>query len=61
MNLAIEITSDFICPWCLVAEKRLNKAIAQLNSSVNIQRIWYPFELNPDMPEMGMERKIYRS
>lgn len=61
MNLTIEITSDFICPWCLVAEKRLNKAIAQLNPSVNIQRIWYPFELNPDMPEMGMERKIYRS
>ena len=61
MNLAIEITSDFICHWCLVAEKRLNKAIAQLNSSVNIQRIWYHFELNPEMPEMGMERKIYRS
>ena len=61
MTLTIEITSDFICPWCLVAEKRLNKAIAQLNPSVNIQRIWYPFELNPQMPEMGMERKIYRS
>ena len=61
MTLTIEITSDFICPWCLVAEKRLNKAIAQLNTSVNIQRIWYPFELNPDMPEMGMERKTYRS
>lgn len=45
----------------MVAEKRLNKAIAQLNSSVNIERLWYPFELNPDMPEMGMERKIYRS
>ncbi|MEM6752242.1 MAG: DsbA family oxidoreductase [Cyanobacteria bacterium P01_C01_bin.38] len=61
MTLTIEITSDFICPWCLVAEKRLNKAIAQLNPSVNIERIWYPFELNPDMPGMGMERKIYRS
>lgn len=61
MTLTIEITSDFICPWCLVAHTRLNKAIAQLNPSVNIQRIWYPFELNPHMPEMGMERKTYRS
>ena len=61
MTLTIEIVSDFICPWCLVAEARLNKAIAQLNTSVNIQRIWYPFELNPDMPEMGMQRKTYRS
>jgi predicted DsbA family dithiol-disulfide isomerase len=61
MTLRIEITSDFICPWCLVAETRLNQAIEQLNSSIEIQRIWYPFELNPDMPEAGMNRKTYRS
>jgi len=61
MMLTIEITSDFICPWCLVAETRLNRAIAQLKPAVNIQRIWHPFELNPDMPETGMDRKTYRS
>jgi predicted DsbA family dithiol-disulfide isomerase len=61
MTLTIAITSDFICPWCLVAEMRLNQAIKQLNSSVEIQKIWYPFELNPDMPEAGMDRKVYRS
>lgn len=61
MTLTIAITSDFICPWCLVAETRLNQAIKQLNSPVEIQRIWYPFELNPDMPEAGMDRKTYRS
>ncbi|MEM9007191.1 MAG: DsbA family oxidoreductase [Cyanobacteria bacterium P01_F01_bin.86] len=61
MTLTITITSDFICPWCLVAETRLKRAIAQLDSSVEIQQIWYPFELNPDMPEAGMDRKTYRS
>lgn len=61
MTITIEITSDFICPWCLVAHTRLNKAIAQLNNQVDIQLIWYPFELNPHMPEMGMDRKIYRT
>lgn len=61
MTLTIAITSDFICPWCLVAETRLNQAIEQLNSPVEIQRIWYPFELNPEMPEAGMDRKTYRS
>lgn len=61
MTLTIAITSDFICPWCLVAETRLNRAIEELNSSVEIQQIWYPFELNPDMPEAGMDRKTYRS
>ena len=61
MTLTIEIASDFICPWCLVAETRLNKAIAQLNPSADIQRIWHPFELNPNMPEMGMDRQTYRT
>lgn len=61
MTLTIEITSDFICPWCLVVDKRLNRAIEQLKAPVNIKRLWYPFELNPTMPEAGMNRKTYRS
>lgn len=68
MTLTIEMTSDFICPWCLVADTNLQKAItslssanAQLGNPVEIQRIWYPFELNPDMPEAGMDRKTYRT
>ncbi|MEH2419564.1 MAG: DsbA family oxidoreductase [Nostoc sp.] len=61
MTLTITITFDFICPWCLVAETRLNQAIAQLNSAVKIERLWFPFELNPQMPEAGMDRKAYRT
>ncbi|MEM8810890.1 MAG: DsbA family oxidoreductase, partial [Cyanobacteria bacterium P01_G01_bin.38] len=61
MTLTIEITSDFMCPWCLVAETRLKKAIAQLNSLADIEVIWHPFELNPNMPEMGIDRRTYRS
>ena len=57
----IKITSDFICPWCLVAEIRLNQAIAKLNTNLEIKRIWYPYELNPTMPEAGIERKVYRT
>jgi predicted DsbA family dithiol-disulfide isomerase len=56
MTLVIKITSDFICPWCLVAETRLNRAIEQLNTPTDIKRIWYPYELNPTMPEAGMDR-----
>ncbi len=61
MTLKIEITSDFICPWCLVVDTRLNRAIEQLKTPIEIKRIWYPFELNPAMPEAGMNRKTYRS
>jgi predicted DsbA family dithiol-disulfide isomerase len=61
MTLTIAIASDFICPWCLVTDVRLKQAIEQLDSPIAIQQIWYPFELNPDMPIAGMERKTYRS
>ena len=61
MTLTIKITSDFICPWCLVAETRLSKAIKQLDTNIEIKQIWYPYELNPTMPVDGMERKTYRT
>lgn len=61
MTLTIQITSDFICPWCILADTRLNRAIEQLETPIEIQRIWYPFELNPNMPEAGMDRKTYRT
>jgi predicted DsbA family dithiol-disulfide isomerase len=61
MTLTIEITSDFICPWCLVVDKRIDRAIKLLKTPIEVRRIWYPFELNPTMPEAGMDRKTYRS
>lgn len=61
ITIEIAITSDFICPWCLVAEARLNKAVKQLDTNIDIKRIWYPYELNPTMPEAAIERKAYRT
>jgi len=61
MTLTITITSDFICPWCLIGERRLEKAIAALPAGVTVERKWRPFELNADMPQEGMDRRAYRS
>ena len=61
MILTIEMTSDFICPWCWVAETRLQRALAQLDSAVDVQWVWHPFELNPDMPAAGLDRRTYRT
>lgn len=61
MNLTVTITSDFICPWCLVGERRLAKALASLPEGTTVQTRWRPFELNPDMPVQGVDRKTYRS
>ncbi|MEM1255046.1 MAG: DsbA family oxidoreductase [Cyanobacteria bacterium P01_H01_bin.21] len=61
MTLTIEITSDFICPWCLIAHHNLQQAIAKLEMPADIQWVWHPFELNPDMPAAGMDRRTYRT
>jgi predicted DsbA family dithiol-disulfide isomerase len=50
---------DVICPWCYVGKRRLEKALA-LVSSENIRLTWLPFELNPDMPKEGIDRRSYR-
>ncbi|MGQ8632751.1 DsbA family oxidoreductase [Agrobacterium sp. DKPNP3] len=61
MSIPVTITSDFICPWCLIGERRLLKAIEELAESPSVDLRWQPFELNPSMPADGMNRKIYRS
>jgi len=61
MQIQINLTSDFICPWCYIGEKRLARAIEGLPAGVDVKLHWLPFELNPDMPSDGMDRKIYRS
>ena len=57
----ITIYSDVICPWCYVGKRRLEAALASLDAPVPLQFSWRPFELNPDMPAEGVERKVYRS
>ena len=60
--LPIVVYSDVICPWCYVGKRRLEAALAgpgMPRHQVNFS--WRPFELNPDMPAEGIERKVYRA
>ena len=61
MPLTIAVFSDVICPWCYLGKRRLERALDQLSlrSTTSVQ--WLPFELNPDMPEHGTERALYRA
>jgi DSBA-like thioredoxin domain len=59
--LAIEVISDAICPWCWVAKRRLGRAIAALAPAMTASVTWRPFELNPEMPKAGVDRRAYRS
>jgi predicted DsbA family dithiol-disulfide isomerase len=61
VTLNIEIISDAICPWCYVAKRNFEQALAQLPKDVTVTLRWMPFELNPDMPLDGKDRRAYRS
>lgn len=61
MRIPINVTSDFICPWCYIGEKRLARALERLPNDLEVQLQWLPFELNPDMPPAGMDRHTYLS
>ena len=60
MNITVDVISDVICPWCLIGKRRLEKAIVALGGKHEVQVHWHPFQLNPNMPKEGVNRKEYR-
>ncbi|NND55201.1 MAG: disulfide bond formation protein DsbA, partial [Gammaproteobacteria bacterium] len=54
-TLQIEIVSDFVCPWCYIGKKRLEKALDSV-PDVKAEIVWRPFQLSPDMPREGRNR-----
>lgn len=59
MELKIEVTSDIVCPWCYVGKRRLDKALASFSKLVPVSITWKPYQLNPDLPAEGVDRKSY--
>ncbi len=59
--VTVTVIQDFICPWCLVGERRLAAAIAGLPDPGAVRVRYLPFELNPDMPPEGVDRRAYRT
>lgn len=60
MPIRIEAIVDTICPWCYIGKKRLEKALSREQLD-NLIINWRPFLLNPDMPNGGIDRKLYLS
>jgi predicted DsbA family dithiol-disulfide isomerase len=56
MNVAIDIVSDFVCPWCFIGKSRLTAAVALVHEKhpeTRFQFNWLPYFLNPDTPAAG--------
>jgi len=60
-NLTVDVISDVICPWCYIGKRRLEKAVRASGRSHEVQVPWHPFQLNPQMPKEGMDRRKYRT
>jgi predicted DsbA family dithiol-disulfide isomerase len=56
--MRIDVFSDVVCPWCFVGKRRLEQALAQAKLE-DAEIHWHAFQLNPDLPPEGVDRKSY--
>jgi predicted DsbA family dithiol-disulfide isomerase len=57
-ELTIDVYSDVICPWCYIGKRRLERALNHTHET-QARVVWRPFQLNPTMPQAGMDRTRY--
>jgi predicted DsbA family dithiol-disulfide isomerase len=55
----IDVVSDVVCPWCYIGKRHLESALAQLPEAERPVVRWHPFQLNPDLPATGIDRRRY--
>ena len=58
-TLKIDIVSDIVCPWCVIGFKNLKKAMQELQTELNFEISWKPYELHPEIPQEGYDKKLY--
>ena len=56
--IKLDILSDPICPWCYIGKSNLDRALEK-HPEHPFEIEWHPFQLNPDMPKSGMDRRAY--
>jgi predicted DsbA family dithiol-disulfide isomerase len=59
--LSIDVVSDVVCPWCYIGKRKLEAALASPEAAglPPVRITWHPFQLNPDLPPEGIDRKAY--
>ena len=58
-KILIDIVSDIVCPWCAIGYKKLSGAITELGNEITFEVNWKPYELHPEIPKEGFDKKEY--
>ncbi len=56
--MRIDVVADTACPWCYIGKRRLERALAS-RPQRDVEIVWRPYFLNPDVPAEGAEREAY--
>ncbi|MDP2259657.1 MAG: DsbA family oxidoreductase [Caulobacter sp.] len=56
--MQIDFIADVVCPWCYLGWRRLQAALA-MRPDIEAQVVWRPYQLDPTLPEEGVDRKAY--
>lgn len=51
-TLQVDVIADLACPWSFLGKKRLDEALAAVHGPSTVT--WYPFQINPGIPDNGM-------
>lgn len=57
-KITVEVYSDFVCPWCWIAKKRLEKAIGALPSDVEVEVVPRAYRLAKGMQPIAFEKAL---
>jgi len=57
--LHVEVVADLVCPFCYLGKRRLDHAMQAVQGPSDVN--WYPYQLNPEMPESGLPLDEYLS
>ncbi len=58
--MIVDVIVDTVCPWCYVGKVRFEKALA-MRPGHAVEIGWRPFQLNPNIPSEGKDRRAYLS
>lgn len=57
-KLDVDVYFDFICPWCLIGKRQLERALQEVIAdypSVEVRAQWHGVQLLKDLPEGGVD------